>query len=235
MSAEPGQRATPQDAGQMFVRAASGDMIPLRSLARIEYSSGPGTMTRFNNLPAVQVLGGGKPGVSSGDAIAEIERIAREVLPSDFSLDWSGASYQEKKSGGTSVLVLALGALMVFLILAAQYEKWSLPLSVLLALPFGTFGALAAVWLRGLTNDVYFQIGLVTLLGLAAKNAILSVEYAVLKHEEGLSAAAAAVGAARLRVRAISRTSLCLRRGVRPVAMWSGAGAGARISAGTGV
>ena len=210
-------------------------MIPLRSLARIEYTSGPGTMTRFNNLPAVQVLGGGKPGVSSGDAIAEVERIAREVLPPDFSLDWSGASYQEKKSGGTSVLVLALGALMVFLILAAQYEKWSLPLSVLLALPFGTFGALAAVWLRGLTNDVYFQIGLVTLLGLAAKNAILIVEYAVLKHEEGLSASAAAVEAARLRFRPILMTSLAFILGVLPLAFSSGAGAGARISAGTGV
>ena len=193
-------------------------------------------MTRFNNLPAVQVLGGGKPGVSSGDAIAEVERIAREVLPPDFSLDWSGASYQEKKSGGTSVLVLALGALMAFLILAAQYEKWSLPLSVMLALPFGTFGALAAVWIRGaLTNDVYFQIGLVTLLGLAAKNAILIVEYAVLKHEEGLSASAAAVEAARLRFRPILMTSLAFILGVLPLAFSSGAGAGARISAGTGV
>jgi multidrug efflux pump subunit AcrB len=210
-------------------------MIPLRSLARIEYSSGPGTLTRFNNLPAVQILGGGRPGVSSGEAIAEIERIAAKVLPPDFSLDWSGASFQEKRASGTSVVVLALGALMAFLILAAQYEKWSLPLSVMLALPFGTFGALAAVWLRGLTNDVYFQIGLVTLLGLAAKNAILIVEYAVLKHEEGLSAAAAAVEAARLRFRPILMTSLAFILGVLPLALSTGAGAGARISAGTGV
>jgi HAE1 family hydrophobic/amphiphilic exporter-1/multidrug efflux pump len=235
MSAESAQRGSPEDVGAVYVRSEKGEMIPLRSLARIEYSSGPGTLTRFNNLPAVQVLGGGKPGVSSGDAIAEIERIAREVLPPEFSLDWSGASYQEKKSGGTSVLVLALGALMAFLILAAQYEKWSLPLSVMLALPFGTFGALAAVWLRGLTNDVYFQIGLVTLLGLAAKNAILIVEFAVLKHEEGLSASAAAVEAARLRFRPILMTSLAFILGVLPLALSSGAGAGARISAGTGV
>jgi multidrug efflux pump subunit AcrB len=235
MSAEQRQRASPEDVGAVYVRSTAGDMVPLRSLARIEYSSGPGTMTRFNNLPAVQVLGSGRPGVSSGDAIAEIERIAAEVLPPEFSLDWSGASFQEKRSGGTSVLVLALGALMVFLILAAQYEKWSLPLSVLLALPFGTFGALAAVWLRGLTNDVYFQIGLVTLLGLAAKNAILIVEYAVLKYEEGLSASAAAVEAARLRFRPILMTSLAFILGVVPLAFSSGAGAGARISAGTGV
>jgi multidrug efflux pump len=224
MSAEPGQRGKPEDAGAMFVRAANGEMVPLRSLARIEYSSGPGTMTRFNNLPAVMMLGSGKPGVSSGDAIAEIERIARETLPPDFSLDWSGASYQEKKASGTSVLVLALGALMAFLILAAQYEKWSLPLSVMLALPFGTFGALLAVWVRGLTNDVYFQIGLVTLLGLAAKNAILIVEYAVMKYEEGLSASAAAVEAARLRFRPILMTSLAFILGVLPLAFSSGAG-----------
>jgi multidrug efflux pump len=235
MSAEPGQRGRPTDAGKVYVRSDKGDMIPLSALARIEYSSGPGTLTRFNNLPAVQILGSGRPGVSTGDAIAEIERIARDVLPNDFSLDWSGASFQEKRSGGTSVLVLALGALMAFLILAAQYEKWSLPLSVLLALPFGTFGALAAVWLRGLSNDVYFQIGLVTLLGLAAKNAILIVEYAVMKHEEGLSASAAAVEAARLRFRPILMTSLAFILGVLPLALSSGAGAGARISAGTGV
>jgi HAE1 family hydrophobic/amphiphilic exporter-1/multidrug efflux pump len=235
MSAEPGQRGRPEDVGSVYVRSEKGEMIPLRALARVEYSSGPGTLTRFNNLPAVQVLGGGRPGVSSGEAIAEIERIAAEVLPPDFSLDWSGASFQEKRSGGTSVVVLALGALMAFLILAAQYEKWSLPLSVMLALPFGTFGALAAVWLRGLTNDVYFQIGLVTLLGLAAKNAILIVEYAVYKHAEGLSPAAAAVEAARLRFRPILMTSLAFIFGVLPLAISTGAGAGARISAGTGV
>jgi HAE1 family hydrophobic/amphiphilic exporter-1/multidrug efflux pump len=124
--------------------------------------------------------------VSSGQAIARVEQIAKETLPSDFSYDWGGTSYQEKKSSGSSTYALGLAVVMVFLILAAQYEKLSLPLSVLLALPFGTFGALAAIWLRGLTNDVYFQIGLVTLLGLAAKNAILIVEFAVIKHHEGL-------------------------------------------------
>jgi multidrug efflux pump len=239
MSAESGQRGSPEDVGQVYVRSTqgpnAGSMIPVSTLARIEYTSGPGTMTRFNNYPAVQVLGAGRPGVSSGDAIAEVERIAKEVLPADFSLDWSGASFQEKRSGGTSIVVLALGALMAFLILAAQYEKWSLPLSVMLALPFGTFGALAAVWLRGLTNDVYFQIGLVTLLGLAAKNAILIVEFAVLKYEEGLSASAAAVEAARLRFRPILMTSLAFILGVLPLAISHGAGAGARVSAGTGV
>jgi multidrug efflux pump len=157
------------------------------------------------------------------------------VLPPDFSFDWGGASYQEKKSGGTSLIALGLAIIMVFLILAAQYERWLLPLSVLLALPFGTFGALAAVNLTGHTNDVYFQIGLVTLLGLAAKNAILIVQFAELKEREGLSPAAAALEAARLRFRPILMTSLAFIFGVLPLAISTGAGAGARRSVGTGV
>jgi len=235
MSAEPTYRRSPDAVGDIYVRSDKGEMVPIRSLAAVRYSSGPDLLTRFNNLPAVKLLGQGAPGVSSGQAIAEVERLAREVLPADFSYDWGGASYQEKKSGGTSGLALGLAVLMVFLILSAQYSKWSLPLTVLLALPFGTFGALAAVWLRGFTNDVYFQIGLVTLLGLAAKNAILIVEYALLKYHEGMSASAAALEAARLRFRPILMTSLAFILGVLPLALSSGAGAGARQSVGTGV
>lgn len=235
MSAEPSYRKRPDDIGRMWVRSSTGQMVPVSALATVKFSSGPETLDRFNNLPAVKLFGQGAPGVSSGQAIAEVERIARQVLPSDFSFDWGGASYQEKRSSGTSYLALVLGAVMVFLILSAQYEKWSLPFSVLLALPFGTFGALAAVWLRGLTNDVYFQIGLVTLLGLAAKNAILIVEYASIKHHEGLSASASALEAARLRFRPIIMTSLAFILGVLPLAISSGAGAGARVSVGTGV
>ncbi|HQZ44778.1 MAG TPA: multidrug efflux RND transporter permease subunit [Usitatibacteraceae bacterium] len=235
MSAEPAYRKRPEDVGNVYVRSEKGAMVPLKALARIEHTAGPGTLERFNNLPAVKLLGNGAPGVSSGQAIAAIERVAKEVLPPEFSLDWSGASFQEKRSGGTSAIALVLGALMAFLILAAQYEKWSLPLSVMLALPFGTFGALAAVWLRGMTNDVYFQIGLVTLLGLAAKNAILIVEYAVLKSHEGLSFSASAVEASRLRFRPILMTSLAFILGVAPLAFSTGAGAGSRHSVGTGV
>jgi multidrug efflux pump subunit AcrB len=235
MSAEPAYRKSPDSIGDIFVRSNGGDMIPLRALADIRYSSGPDSLDRFNNLPAVKLIGQGAPGVSSGQVIQVVEKIAAETLPPDFSYDWGGASFQEKRSSGTSLIALGLAAVMVFLILAAQYEKWSLPLSVLLALPFGTFGALTAVWLRGFTNDVYFQIGLVTLLGLAAKNAILIVEYAVLKHHEGLSAAAAALEAARLRFRPILMTSLAFILGVLPLAISSGAGAGARRSVGTGV
>lgn len=235
MSADPAYRRQPEDIGRMWVRSDKGEMVPVSALATVRHSAGPETLDRFNNLPAVKLFGQGAPGVSSGQAIAEVERIATRVLPPDFSFDWGGASFQEKRSSGTSGLALALGALMVFLILAAQYERWSLPLSVLLALPFGTFGALAAVSLRGLTNDVYFQIGLVTLLGLAAKNAILIVEYASLKVAEGMSAPAAALEAARLRFRPIVMTSLAFILGVAPLAFSSGAGAGARVSVGTGV
>ena len=235
MSSEAAYRKRPEDVGSIYVRSDRGEMVPIRAVANVTFTSGPDTLERFNNLPAVTILGSGAPGVSSGQVIEKIEKVAKEALPADFSYDWSGASYQEKRSGGTSVVALIAGALMAFLILAAQYERWSLPLSVMLALPFGTFGALAAVWLRGFTNDVYFQIGLVTLLGLAAKNAILIVEYALLKSEEGLSYSAAALEAARLRFRPILMTSLAFIFGVLPLAISTGAGAGARHSVGTGV
>jgi hydrophobe/amphiphile efflux-1 (HAE1) family protein len=235
MSAEPAFRSSPGEIGGIYVRSERGEMVPLSALAQIRQTTGPETLERFNNLPSVKIIGNGAPGISSGQAIAEVERIARETLPSDFGFDWGGASYQEKKSSGSSSYALILGAIMVFLILAAQYERWSLPLAVLLALPFGTFGALAAVWLRDMNNDVYFQIGLVTLLGLAAKNAILIVEYAVYKHGEGMTAAAAAIEAARLRFRPILMTSLAFILGVLPLAISHGAGAGARRAVGTGV
>jgi hydrophobe/amphiphile efflux-1 (HAE1) family protein len=262
MSAEPAYRKRPDDVGAVYVRSDKGNMVPLAALAKVNYSSGPDSLDRFNNLPSVKIFGSTQPGFSSGEAIERMEKIASETLPPEFSFDWGGASYQEKRSGGTSILALGLAALMVFLILAAQYDKWSLPLAVMLALPFGTFGALAAIFINNLlpmpyfltmgvpwlnellsplgriarlSNDVYFQIGLVTLLGLAAKNAILIVEYAVMKQHEGLSTAAAAVEAARLRFRPILMTSLAFILGVMPLAFSSGAGAGARHSAGTGV
>lgn len=235
MSAHPSYRTSPEDLGNIYVRAASGAMVPMTAFARFSYSAGPDSQDRFNNLPAVKIFGSGAPGISSGQAIERVEQILAEVLPPEFSYDWAGASFQEKKSSGAAGFALGLAVIMVFLILAAQYERWSLPLSVLLALPFGTFGALAAVYLRGMTNDVYFQIGLVTLLGLAAKNAILIVEFAIYKMDEGLKPMAAAVEAARLRFRPILMTSLAFILGVLPLALSSGAGAAARQSVGTGV
>ena len=235
MSAESDFRKRPDDVKDIYVRSDKGDMVPMSALASVKYTSGPDSLNRFNNLPAVKIFASAAPGISSGQAIAKVEEIAKEALPPNFDYDFTGATFQEKRSGGTSALALGMGVVMVFLILAAQYEKWSLPFSVLMALPFGTFGALAAVWLRGMSNDVYFQIGLVTLLGLAAKNAILIVEYASLKKHEGLSTAAAAMEAARLRFRPILMTSLAFILGVLPLAISHGAGAGARHSVGTGV
>ncbi|MDF1529067.1 MAG: efflux RND transporter permease subunit, partial [Sedimenticola sp.] len=235
MSAEPGYRANPEDIGALYVATQEGVQVPLSTLAKIEYTSGPETLDRYNNVQAVKIFGDSAPGISSGQALQIVEEIADRTLPKDFSYEWTSASFQEKRSSGTANLALGLAVLMVFLILAAQYEKWSLPIAVQLALPFGTFGALAAVWLRGLSNDVYFQIGLVTLLGLAAKNAILIVEYALIKKGEGYSATAAALEAARLRFRPILMTSLAFILGVLPLAISTGAGAGARHAVGTGV
>ncbi|MFT3906176.1 MAG: multidrug efflux RND transporter permease subunit [Steroidobacteraceae bacterium] len=235
VSADSQYRKRPDDIGRMYVKSSRGEMVPLSAFAKVSYSAGPDTMDRYNNLPAVKLIGSAAPGYSSGQAIAEVERLARQVLPGDLSFEWTGSAYQEKQVSNAAAIALVLAAVMAFLILAAQYEKWTLPFSVLLAMPFGIFGSLLAVWLRGYTNDVYFQIGLVTLLGLAAKNAILIVEFATQKYRHGYPAAAAAVEAARLRFRPIVMTSLAFILGVTPLALSTGAGAGARTSAGTGV
>lgn len=235
VSADMPYRMKPSDIGQIYVRSNQGSMVPLSAFATVEYSSGPDTLDRYNNLPAVKLFGSAAPGISSGQALDAVGEIAEKSLPPGFVIDWTGASFQEKNTENNSALAIGLAALMVFLILAALYERWSLPLSVLLALPFGTFGALVAVYLRDFTNDVYFQIGLVTLLGLAAKNAILIVEFALLKSQQGWPSPAAAMEAARLRFRPIIMTSLAFILGVVPLALSSGAGAGARQSVGTGV
>ena len=235
MQAEGEFRAKPDDIGALYVRSKTGQMVQIRSLSEIKFSSGPDSVQHFNALPSVQILGEPKPGFSSGQAIIAMERAAAAVLPVDMGYDWGGAAFQQKRSSGAAGLALAAGFVMIFLILAAQYEKWTLPLSVLLALPFGIFGALLAVYLRNFTNDVYFQIGLVTLLGLSAKNAILIVEFAMVKVHEGMTPVAAALEAARLRFRPILMTSLAFILGVVPLAFSSGAGAAARQSIGTGV
>jgi HAE1 family hydrophobic/amphiphilic exporter-1/multidrug efflux pump len=184
MSAEQGYRQRPDDIGSVYVRSTKGEMIPLSALATVRYSSGADSLDRFNNLPAVKVFGQGAPGISSGQAIARVEQIAQEVLPSDFSYDWGGTSYQEKKSSGAATFAGARGG-QVFLILAAQYEKLSLPLSSCsLRFPSEPSARSRRSGCAG-SPTTYFQIGLVTLLGLAAKNAILIVEFAVLKTHEG--------------------------------------------------
>ena len=192
-------------------------------------------MERFNVFPAAKVTGTPSSGFTSGQAIKAMEEAAGESLPEDYTLAWTGSAYQEKQTGTETTIAFALGIIMVFLILAAQYEKWSLPLAVVLAVPFALFGAFLAVMLRGLSNDLYFQVALVTLIGLAAKNAILIVEFAIMQHEGGMSIVEAAASAAHLRFRPIVMTSLAFILGCLPLALSVGAGAASRHSIGTGI
>ena len=229
-------RARPDDLGDVFVRSGTtGEMIPLKAMIRVQSVTGPEQLERFNGFVAARVLGGAKPGVSSGDAIAAVEQVARETLPEGYDFAWTGQAFQEKRTGSASAFAFGFALVMVYLILAALYERWRLPASVLLAVPFAVAGALAFVSLRGLENDIYFQIGLVVLIGLAAKNAILIVEFAQQGLLEGKSAREAALEAARLRFRPIVMTSLAFVLGVVPLVFASGAGAAARRSMGTGV
>jgi len=235
LQAEPKYRSRPEDIEQAYVRSKNNKMVPLKAVVTRRYDAGPDLITRFNNFPAAKIIGSAASGYSTGQAIDVMERVAGKVLPPDFSYAWSGQSYEEKKAGGTSVAVFIFGLVMVFLILAAQYEKWSLPFGVILAVPFALFGALLSIQLRGIENDVYFQIGLITLIALAAKNAILIFEFAVLKLKEGASVFDAAVTAARMRLRPIVMTSLAFILGCVPLAIATGASANSRHSIGTGV
>jgi multidrug efflux pump len=233
--AQPSWRTSPTDIEQVYVRSNAQQMIPLQSLVTLKNASGPNLISRFNAFPSAKVTGSAAPGYSSGQAIQVMEALAKEVLPSDVGYAWGGESFQEKASGGSSTKMLIGGLIMVFLILAALYEKWSLPLAIVLAVPFGIFGALVAVWIAGMNNDVYFQIGLITLIALAAKNAILIVEFAIIKYKEGMSIREAAIEAGRLRFRAILMTSLTFIFGVVPLVLSTGAGANSRHSVGMGV
>ena len=235
----PEYRSNPDDISKIYVRAQTGTtqtMIPLDSVITTEFNSGPDPVTHFNGFNSALILGGAAPGYSSGQALEALEQIANEILtPKGYTLDWSGISLQERKASGQSTLVFAFALLMVFLVLAALYESWSIPFAVILAIPFGILGAFLAIWMRDLTNDIYFQIGLVTLIGLAAKNAILIVEFANQRLVAGMSLTNAVLDAARLRFRPIIMTSMAFILGVFPLVIASGAGAASRNSIGTGV
>ncbi len=235
LQAEPAYRLKAEDLQQIYVRGRNLGMVPLKALLTTRYVTGPDLLTRFNNFPAVKLTANPAPGYSSGQALAALEQVSAQVMSNDYALALSGEAFEEKKSGGASSQVFIFGLVMVFLILAAQYEKWSLPVGVLLAVPFALFGALLAVLLRGLTNDVYFQIGLTMLVALAAKNAILIFEFAVLNRESGMSAYDAAMVAARERLRPIVMTSLAFILGCVPLAIAVGASENSRHSIGTGV
>jgi HAE1 family hydrophobic/amphiphilic exporter-1/multidrug efflux pump len=237
--AEAQFRSTPEDVAKIYVRAVNGlksTMIPLDTVVTTEFTSGPDPVTHFNGYNTALVLGAAAPGYSSGEVLDALDQVAQEVLiPQGYGIDWSGISYQERMVGQQSLFVFGFGLLMVFLVLAAQYESWAVPFAVLLAVPFGVFGALCAVWVMGMSNDIYFQIGLVTLIGLSAKNAILIVEFANKRYEAGHSLVDAAMEAAKIRFRPIVMTSMAFILGVVPLVLARGAGAASRNSIGTGV
>ena len=236
IQADAAYRAKPEDLGNVYVRSAvSGQMVPLKAIIRTTSVVGAEQLDRYSGFIAAKIVGGGKPGVSSGDAIRAVEEVAAKALPEGYAIAWTGQAYQEKRTGSASVFAFGFALVMVYLILAALYERWRLPAAVLLAVPFAIAGALGYVFLRGMENDIYFQIGLVVLIGLAAKNAILIVEFAQQGLLAGKPALEAAVDAARLRFRPIVMTSLAFVLGVVPLVFASGAGAAARRSMGTGV
>ena len=235
MQAEGEYRDDPADLDNIFLVSRDGDVLPLSAVAERRYAAGPTLLARFNGFPAAKLSGGAAPGFSSGQALSAMEELAAEVLPEGYGYAWAGQAYEEKQAGGTSAIAFVFGIVMVFLILAAQYEKWTLPLGVLLAVPFAIFGALLMTWGRGLENDVYFQVGLVTLIGLAAKNAILITEFAVENMRAGMSAEDAAAEAARARLRPIVMTSLAFILGCVPMAIATGPGANSLHAIGTGV
>lgn len=235
MQAEPSFRDSPEDINRIFVRNSSGKMVPLSAVVDQEFKAGPNIVTRFNGFPSAQISGAAAPGVSSGVAVERITALAEENLPPGYGFEWSGETYQSLKAGNQTPVVLAFGLLVVFLVLAAQYERWSLPIVVLLAVPIAVLGAYLAIAIRGLAQDIYFQIGLLTLVGLSAKNAILIVEFCIDQVKQGEPPMQAAIDAARLRFRPIVMTSLAFMLGVLPLAISSGAGSAARHSIGTGV
>ncbi|WP_342361877.1 multidrug efflux RND transporter permease subunit [Terrarubrum flagellatum] len=235
LQAENDARASATDISRLYVRNAAGGMVPLSTLGELKPIVGPETVPHYNNYGSALINGAAAPGFSSGQAVAAMERAAATALPRDFSYEWTGITFQELKAGSIATVVFALAIVFVFLILAAQYESWSMPFMVLLAVPLALFGALLALWLRQMQIDVYSQIGFVMLIGLAAKNAILIVEFAKRRREEGVEIIEAAMEAARLRLRPILMTAFAFILGVVPLMIASGAGAASRQSLGTTV
>ena len=235
IQAEAPYRATQESLSMFYLKAKDGAMVPLTALGTTEYTTGPGTIKRFNMFTTSAISAVAAPGYSTGDAMQAIERIAEEHLPDNIGIEWSGLSYQEKQASGQTGAVFALVLLFVFLFLAAQYESWIVPIAVLLSMPIATFGAYLGIWGCGLENDIYFQIGLVTLIGVAAKNAILIVEFAKVQVDAGGDVVKSAIHAAQLRFRPILMTSLAFILGMLPMVLASGPGSASRHSIGTGV
>ncbi len=227
-------RMNPEDLNLWYVRNSEGKMVPFSAFASTDWSFGSPRLERYNGVPAMEIVGEAAPGKSTGDAMAEIEAMVKQ-LPDGIGIEWTGLSYQERQAGSQAPALYAISLLVVFLSLAALYESWSVPFSVMLVVPLGVLGAILAATCRGLENDVYFQVGLLTTIGLSAKNAILIVEFAKELYDQGRSLTEAVVEAARLRLRPILMTSLAFILGVLPLATSSGAGASSRVAIGTGV
>lgn len=234
IQADAPYRMTPESLGELYVRSDTGKMVPLSTLAHVERTSGPESLKRENGFLAASMNVNAAQGYSTGDVIRTVDAES-QYLPSGYYVDWTGQAFHEKRIGSSSAAAFAFGLIIVFLILAAQFERWSLPIAVVMAVPYSVLGALVATYFRGFSNDIYFQIGLLVLIGLTAKNAILIVEFAAQKMEEGLEARQAALEAAKLRLRPIVMTSMAFILGVIPLATATGAGAAARQSMGTGV
>ncbi|MFZ6047075.1 multidrug efflux RND transporter permease subunit [Pseudomonas sp. CR3202] len=234
VQAEQGARMTPESVLKLYVPNAGGEMVPLSAFVSTHWEEGPVQIVRYNGYPSIRISGDAMYGVSTGEAMAEMERLAAQ-LPAGISYEWTGLSYQEKVASGQASQLFALAILVVFLVLVALYESWSIPLTVMLIVPIGALGAVLAVMVAGLPNDVYFKVGLITIIGLAAKNAILIVEFAKELWEQGRSLHEAAIEAARLRFRPIVMTSLAFILGVVPLVLATGAGAASQRAIGTGV
>jgi multidrug efflux pump len=234
MQADAPYRMVPEDLYRWYVRSSSGEMAPFSSFATFKWALGPAKLERYNGVGSMEIQGTPAPGKSSGAAMAEVEKLFKQ-LPKGVGLEWTGLSYQERQAGSQTYALYGISVLVIFLLLAALYESWSIPISVMLVIPLGIIGAILAATLRGLYNDIYFQVGLVTTMGLSAKNAILIVEFAVDAQKRGESIRDAAVEGARLRLRPILMTSLAFIAGVMPLVVSSGAGAASQNDIGTGV
>jgi multidrug efflux pump len=234
MQAEPDLRATPESLLRLPVRNTRGEMVPLAEVAKLKWQVGLPKLDRYNGNPSMKISGTAAQGRSTGEAMAAMEEIAAK-LPPGIGFEWSGTSYEERLSGAQAPFLYAISLLAVFLALAALYESWSIPFAVILVVPLGILGAVLAVTLRDMSNDVFFKVGLIAIIGLSSKNAILIIEFARTLHERGMDLAEATMEACRLRIRPIVMTSLAFILGVMPLALSTGAGAQSRAAIGTGV
>ena len=235
VQAESKFRIEPSDIRKLKVRNAAGDMVPIGALVSVEETSGPAIVNHYNMYPSAEINGGTAPGVSSGQGIAMMEKIAKGQLPPTMGYEWTELALQQKLAGNTAIFVFILGTVFVFLVLSAQYESWSLPVAIILIVPMCLFAAIGGVWLAGMDNNIFTQIGLVVLIGLAAKNAILIVEFAKQLEDQGKGLTEATVEASKMRLRPILMTALAFALGVLPLVLAKGAGAEMRTSLGIAV